>query len=250
MNRQEIPIDLDRRSQLQPERNKWLADLSIKGERPGSQADNKSGNPEGTERGFVQQKGDESPSITKEYEVLAKKWELAQKAFELGSYDIAETVARDIYAQRQKIPRGDFMIDTRFLLARSMSRQGKDASAMFDEALDEMRAGTFKGLDFGGRPIDMYKNLKARIRFEKGVNLLSRKDKPIDATAAKEEFTLGIDSLKASKDVGDKKVLVDLYSGRAAAKLVLGDVEGAKRDNALSAEAAKAVSAEEPVKKP
>jgi hypothetical protein len=168
----------------------------------------------------------DSPERRKIIEMIEREDE-ARQNYKDGDYKGAEEKAKVVLTfLRSKLSKDAALAlyPAQKLLARSMSKQGKDASAEFDEAIRLGKLG----------PVERSKAEIAELYLGKSNNSLDRKDKPADPKEAFKAAAEGIDLLKGTKVEAERRVLADLYSTRAAAKLALKDTKGAEEDLQLA----------------
>ena len=150
---------------------------------------------------------------------MAQKQLDAQKAYQKGDYKGAEEKIREVLNfLRDRISETYTLalVRPQGLLARSISKQRKDALAEFDEAIRVGRES----------PVPLSNKELAELYLAKADNALDCfKDPNIARLAAKE----GIQLLRNPKDAAERRLLADLYTARAEAHADLGStMEAAK----------------------
>ena len=167
-----------------------------------------------------------TPEDRKLVEMIKRENE-ARQNYKDGDYKGAEKKAKEVLDfLRSKLSKTDAvaLYPAQKLLARSMSKQGKDAAAEFDETIRLGKLG----------PVECSKAEIAELYLGKSNNSLDRKDKPADPKEAYKAASEGIDLLKGTKVEAERRILADLYSNRAGAKLALKDPKGAEEDLQLA----------------
>jgi hypothetical protein len=166
---------------------------------------------------------------------MAKLKKNVEEAFQKRKFDEAEKHAKDLVALcRANFDKDDTskLLGPQILLARSLAAQNKCATAEYDEALRLAQLKDQRKPNF-----DI-----AQLYSEKGDNLLTYKedgkDKEKCAKEAVKALTEGIkllDAAQPAERLGNGHIFrnwlyYDLYDGRASAKIVLKDSDGASKD--------------------